>query len=507
MNQAQQNYGTGQQELLSIVETLKEFETILLGQRIIVHTDHLNLLYENAKNKRLIRWRIALEEFAPTFVHVEGIKNVVADCLSRNPADFPPDEASEDAAGGEDYERKLSYALSNQDPDDEALPMAPKVIHNHQQKDTALKRRIDSNPDKYSTTTLEGYDLITENEKIYIPDSLQARVVAWYHEYLSHPGQNRTEQTLRQHFTWPKLRQHVEYYCKTCKSCQKNKRQKKKYGHLPPKEAEAFPWKRVNVDIIGPFTVKTPSKVWTLYCLTMIDPVTGWFEVIDLKGDFLDKKKSAMSVMSAFDETWLCRYPRPQEIGFDNGSEFKNVFEQMCDNYAMKKKHSTAYNPQSNGVIERIHQVLGNILRTFEMDKEDLNPNNPWGYFLNTAAWAIRSTYHTTLEATPAQLVFGRDMILPISFRADWTRISEKKKRRIDENNARENAKRIRHEYSPGDKILLESPTKVGKLEDQYKGPYEILQVNTNGTVRIQRGAVRETVNIRRITPYHERVN
>ena len=98
-------------------------------------------------------------------------------------------------------------------------------------------------------------------------------------------------------------------------------------------------------------------------------------------------------------------------------------------------------------------------------------------------------------------------MILPISFRADWTRISEKKKRRIDENNARENAKRIRHEYSPGDKILLESPTKVGKLEDQYKGPYEILQVNTNGTVRIQRGAVRETVNIRRITPYHERVN
>jgi hypothetical protein len=509
MNSAQQNYGTGQQELLSIVETLKEFECILLGQEITIHTDHLNLLYENTKNKRLLRWRLTLEEFAPKFVHIKGEKNVVADCLSRHPADFPPEDAIA-AENGEHSERLLTYALQPSDSDDEKLPMAPAVLYKHQQADTTLKRRMNtSKEDKFAITNLEGYDLITEDGKIAVPISLQARIVAWYHEYLSHPGQNRTEQTIRQHFTWPKLRQQVEQYCKTCKNCQMNKRQKKKYGHLPAKQPDAIPvpWKRVDVDLIGPYTLKTPTKVWTLMCLTMIDPATGWFEVIDLKGDIEDKTKSSNSVMSAFDETWLCRYPRPQEIGFDNGSEFKSVFMEMCNNYQMKPKHSTAYNPQSNGIIERIHQVLGNMLRSYEMDKEDLNENNPWGYFLNSAAWAIRSTYHTTLEATPAQLVFGRDMILPVVYRADWTRIAEKKKRRIEENNSRENAKRIKHTYEKGDKVLLENPEKIGKLaRNKYLGPYEILEVYSNGTIRIQRGRVKETINIRRAHPYYQRI-
>ena len=45
LNKAQAMYPTGEQELLSIVETIKSFDNILCGQRIVVHTDHLNLLY------------------------------------------------------------------------------------------------------------------------------------------------------------------------------------------------------------------------------------------------------------------------------------------------------------------------------------------------------------------------------------------------------------------------------------------------------------------------------
>jgi hypothetical protein len=44
----------------------------------------------------------------------------------------------------------------------------------------------------------------------------------------------------------------------------------------------------------------------------------------------------------------------------------------------------------------------------------------PADHFLSSAAYAIRSTFHTTLKATPGQLVFGRDMVLPINFIADW---------------------------------------------------------------------------------------
>jgi hypothetical protein len=111
-------------------------------------------------------------------------------------------------------------------------------------------------------------------------------------------------------------------------------------------------------------------------------------------------------------------------IGNDNGSEFKAQFKQMCDNYGMKEKPSSSYNPQSNGIVERVHQVLGNALRTFELENKELDTNeDPWGPFLSAAAWAIGSkdleriiqvnllwerfaigsTVHTTLDATPGQ--------------------------------------------------------------------------------------------------------
>ena len=209
--------------------------------------------------------------------------------------------------------------------------------------------------------------------------------------------------------------------------------------------------------------------------------------------------------MDAFNNTWLTRYPRPKIVKYDNGSEFKALFKEMCDNYGLTSKPTTTYNPQANGVIERVHLVLGDSLRTFELEKQELPKYDPFGSFLSAAAWAIRSTYHTTLEATPGQLVFGRDMLLPIKFQADWARIRKKKQETTERNNAAENAKRHTHEYKPGDKVLLEKPGIVSKMSTPRTGPYDVLQVYTNGTVKIRRGPVQEKVSIRRLTPYHAR--
>ena len=52
----------------------------------------------------------------------------------------------------------------------------------------------------------------------------------------------------------------------------------------------------------------------------------------------------------------------------------------------MKEKPSTSYNLQSNGVIERVHQVLGNVVQTFEIEEKELDTNDPWGHFLSAAA-------------------------------------------------------------------------------------------------------------------------
>ena len=88
MSDAQRGYTTGERELLSVVETIKEFKNILLGQKLIVHTDHKNILYANLASDRIARWRLLLEEYGPEFVHVAGQDNVFADALSRMDADF-----------------------------------------------------------------------------------------------------------------------------------------------------------------------------------------------------------------------------------------------------------------------------------------------------------------------------------------------------------------------------------------------------------------------------------
>ena len=75
-----------------------------------------------------------------------------------------------------------------------------------------------------------------------------------------------------------------------------------------------------SVYLIGPYTVQTKKKKYELRCMTMVDPVTNWFEIAQINSP------SSEECQRAFDSTWLARYPRPQEIGFDNGGEFKKVF-------------------------------------------------------------------------------------------------------------------------------------------------------------------------------------
>jgi RNase H-like domain found in reverse transcriptase/Reverse transcriptase (RNA-dependent DNA polymerase) len=83
LNPAQTRYTTTERELLAIVETLKEFRNILLGQVIRVYTDHKNLTYKNFNTERVMRWRLILEEFGPDLNYVKGETNIVADALSR----------------------------------------------------------------------------------------------------------------------------------------------------------------------------------------------------------------------------------------------------------------------------------------------------------------------------------------------------------------------------------------------------------------------------------------
>ena len=73
------------EELLSIVETLKGFRTILLGQKLRIYTDCKNLTCKHFNTDRVLRWRLIIEDYVPDIEYIKGEKNIVADALSRFP--------------------------------------------------------------------------------------------------------------------------------------------------------------------------------------------------------------------------------------------------------------------------------------------------------------------------------------------------------------------------------------------------------------------------------------
>jgi hypothetical protein len=126
----------------------------------------------------------------------------------------------------------------------------------------------------------------------------------------------------------------LDCLCSTCQICQITKKENtsKKYGLLPPKIAESdtvsLGHGLCGSDGTHPFTIRirTPAKTHSLLALTMIDPSTGWFEIVKATN------KSATSIQDLFHNTWLAHYPQPQFIVFDNGNmgKFKREFKQMC---------------------------------------------------------------------------------------------------------------------------------------------------------------------------------
>jgi hypothetical protein len=145
------------------------------------------------------------------------------------------------------------------------------------------------------------------------------------------------------------------------------------------------------------------------------------------------------------------------------------------------------------------------MARTAELDMADTVEPSDVADFLTNAAWAIRSTYHTVLKASPGAAIFGRDMLFDIPFLADWNKIGEYRQRQTDRNTARENKSRVDWDYKVGGKVLIRKDGVLRKGETKYqREPWTITEVHTNGTIRIQSGNKSERLNIRRVIPYFE---
>jgi hypothetical protein len=198
-------------------------------------------------------------------------------------------------------------------------------------------------------------------------------------------------------------------HAKKCYSCQVNKRQHHKYGKLPHKLAITDPCECV--DLIGPYTFKGEDGTQIDFiCVSMIDPATNWFEIVELpvsqlrehdiptgthghKGLGIHKQqnepffdKTSATVGSLMNKTWFCHYPRSQYIVYDNGSEFKLHFKPLCDSYGLERKLISVKSLQVNTILERVHQTLMGMLCTADIDMTDTVSESDNTDFLTNAA-------------------------------------------------------------------------------------------------------------------------
>jgi hypothetical protein len=150
--------------------------------------------------------------------------------------------------------------------------------------------------------------------------------------------------------------------------------------------------------------------------------------------------KTSDTISRRYAQYWLSRYPWPQRCVHDPGGEFTGAeFQTLLQNCRIKDVCTSAKNPQANAVCtsaknpqanaicKRMHQTVGNVLRTLLHGEPPQNIATAKEFVdeaLSIAMHAMREGIHTTLGSSPGNLVFNRDMFLNIPLIADWHAIT-----------------------------------------------------------------------------------
>ena len=160
-------------------------------------------------------------------------------------------------------------------------------------------------------------------------------------------------------------------------------------------------FERIAVDIAGPFP-KTNSGF--VYILVIADYFTKFTEIFPLRDI------EAETVANTIFRGWIKRYGCPQELHSDQGVQFESqIFQELCKMLQINKTRTTAYHPQSDGMIERLNRKVKDVLAKYISVHQ-----NDWDKFIDGVVFAYNSTVHDTTGITPYRMVFGEEIRLPV---------------------------------------------------------------------------------------------
>lgn len=213
---------------------------------------------------------------------------------------------------------------------------------------------------KWRPPTRPATDDWSVRSQVVLPLCFRSEVLRLAHEtpMSGHLGIRKTQEKILRHFYWPKLHGDVVKFCRTCHVCQVvgKPNQVVPVAPLHPIPIVAEPFSCVLIDCVGPLA---KTKKGNEYLLTIMDITTRFPEAVPLRNI---RARTIVEVLLQF----FCRVGLPREVQSDRGSNFTSgLFQEVVSELGIKQITSSAYHPQSQGALERCHQTLKNMIRTY----------------------------------------------------------------------------------------------------------------------------------------------
>ena len=338
---------------------------------------------------------------------------------------------------------------------------------------------------KHDTTNVEPI------HQVIIPQKYRPNILNLAHNITmaGHLGVAKTKSRILAHFYWPGIFQDVANYCRNCSTCQyMNKGHEKMKAPLIPMPIISTPFERVGIDIVGPMN---RSRKGNRYLLTICDYATRYPEAIPLSN--IRTSTVANALLTVFARVGL-----PEEIVHDQGTNFMSaVMQTICTKLQITQLKATAYHQQTNGITERFHATLKNMMRS--LTPED---RNTWDEFIPHFLFAYREVPSQVTGFAPFELLYGRQVRGPLSvIKSNWvdrdheetdvvTHLLQMRKR-IDSfmqqanSTLADNQEKMKAHYDkgavqrifePGDQVLVFLPDSAAKLDSKWQGPYSIVR-------------------------------